>query len=710
MAEIGRATGTGQGLERVRIGIDTGGTFTDVVLIRDPGVEGMAPQVLATTKVSSTPGNPSAAPLVGLRAVLEEAGVDPRSVVELDVAHGTTVATNAVIERRGARTCLVTTRGFRDVLAIGRLFRTEEELYDLRYVPAPPIVPARDIVEVDERVEFDGSVSVELTEAELDRVAAQVAARSPEAVAVSLLFSFVRPDHERRLAERIRARCPGVLCMLSSDVLPEMREYERTATTVVSAYVGPRIVTYATEVEAGARALGIGRRPHVMQSNGGLTTVRRVADNAAATLLSGPAGGVAAAAELGRAYGIAHLVTADMGGTSFDVGLVVDGTPARTVERRVLGSPVRVPAVDVEAIGAGGGSIAWVDAAGGLQVGPRSAGAEPGPACYERGGTEPTVTDADLLLGFLDPDYFLGGRFTVSPDAARRALEGVAGPLGLTAEEAAQAVHEVVVAKMADAIRLMTVQRGLDPRDFTMLPYGGAGPTHAVAIARELEMERVVVPRFPGVQSAIGMCSADVQYDYVGSLGRRVGDLAPADLEAALGALVDRAGADLDADAFDADRQELVAAVEMRYVGQGFPMDVPLDGPRGPVDLDALTARFHDLHRKAHGFDSHAEPIEVVGVRVRARGHLASSFAGAAAGEAARASATTRRRSVLMPWATRREDVRVVNRVDLRPGDQDKGPLIVEQPDTTTVVPAGCQVTVLAHGDLEIRLPEGGAL
>jgi N-methylhydantoinase A len=694
-----------EAMRRVRVGVDAGGTFTDAVVVEEDD-EGIA-RVVAVKKLPSTPDSPARAPVAGVRALLDARRPDPRGE-DLQVAHGTTVATNAVIERTGAKTCLLVTKGFRDLLEIGRLHRGREMLYDLRYLPPEPIVRRASTFEVDERICFDGSVERPLEPSEVERIVAQVAAGAYESVAICLLFSFVNPAHEEALVESITARLPAVHVAASHVVLPEVREYERAATTTISAYVGPVITKYATVLMDEATNDGVKSQPHVMQSNGGLTSMRRIERNAAGTLLSGPAAGVTGAAAVGAAYGFENLVTADMGGTSFDVGLVADGEVLRTVDKKFLQYPIRLPMVDVETIGAGGGSIAWVDATGVFRVGPRSAGAVPGPACYGKGGTEATVSDADLHLGLLDPENFVGGEFALYPDLAQAALERLGATLGMSASEAARAVHDLVVANMAGAIRLVSIQRGFDCREFTLVAFGGAGPTHAVAIAAELGITRVLIPRYPGVMSAVGLCCADVKYDYVESIGTPARELSNADLGARARALVGVAEAELVQDGFPVQDRHFVVSLEARYAGQGFVIDVPVDDLVEDLDVGAIEGLFHKLHAHLHGFADETLPIEFLALRVAATGAVGVAGIDERAPDVSETPERTR--AVEMPGASGTEPVRVMDRAELRPGETFDGPVVIEQHDTTTIVPRGCKVTVLAHGDLEVIVPnEEGA-
>jgi N-methylhydantoinase A len=559
------------------VGVDVGGTFTDVVVLHAGGV--------TTAKVPTTPADQSRAVLAGVAQALAAAALEPDAVGH--VGHGTTVATNALLERRGARTGFVATRGFADLLALGRQARPH--LYRLcaaRPAPLPAVA-----VEVDERAGPDG-VERPLDDRSVTEAARALAEAGVEAVAVCLLHAYAHPGHERAVARRLRDELPDAFVAVSHEVAPEFREYERASTTVADAYLGPPVAGYLRRLRAASGDAGL-PEPLVLQSSGGLCSLAEAAAHPARLLLSGPAGGVAATARLGleRAIGF------DMGGTSCDVALVVGGRPPWTPERTVGGLPVRLPSVDVHTVGAGGGSIAWLDAGGALRVGPRSAGADPGPACYGRGGVEPTVTDANLVLGRLPADVALGGEVRLDRGAAERALGRVAGPFG-SVEDAARGVVAVVDAEMVRAIRVVSVEAGHDPRECELVAFGGAGPLHACGVADELGIRRIRVPAESGVFSALGIAAADRRRDGVRSAGRVLGDLAAAELRG-LVPHVPGGG-------------EVEATADLRYRGQAFELTVALE----PVAT--LAERFHERHEVRFGFAEPDAAIEVVNVRAAA--------------------------------------------------------------------------------------------
>jgi len=577
------------GTGRARLGVDVGGTFTDLVVLLDGR--------LITAKVPSTPRDQSAAVL----AAVDASGVDAAAVAVF--AHGMTVATNALLERRGGRTALVTTEGFRDVLEIGRQARPS--LYDLTRDRPPPLVPRDLRFTVRERMGPAGVV-VPLDEQDLADVVARLRAAAVEAVAVCLLFGFLHPEHERRVGAALRAGLPGVPVSLSSEVLPEFREYERAATVTADAYLAPRVGAYLNRLAARARDRGL-PEPLVMQSAGGVAEIAAAAAGPARLVLSGPAGGVVGASYVAGRSGYRDLLTFDMGGTSTDVAPVVDGAVQTTTESVVAGVPLKLPAVDVHSVSAGGGSVAWVDEGGALRVGPHSAGADPGPAGYGLGGAEPTVTDADLVLGCLAEGATLGGSVTLSADLARAALRRLGDRLGVTAEQAAAGVVRVADTEMVRALRVISVERGLDPRDFALVAFGGAGGMHACALAEELGMRTVLVPRAGGVLSALGLAISDIRRDYVGPLLGTLGSVDPSGLADGWARLVERARADLGGLTAEPHLDRLA---DLRYRGQSYELTV------AGVTPAALAEAFHAAHQRRYGHRDDGEPVEIVNVRL----------------------------------------------------------------------------------------------
>jgi N-methylhydantoinase A len=571
----------------VRLGVDVGGTFTDVVTVDAAGR-------VVTAKVPSTPRDSSIGVMDGWQVLAEPA---ERVAV---FAHGTTVATNALLERRGGRTALVTTAGFRDLIEIGRQDRAS--LYDLTRHRPPPLVP-RDLRFVVRERMGPGGVVTPLDAQSLAAAVDAVAAAEVDAVAVCLLFGFLYPEHEVAVGEALRARLPGIAVSLSCEVLPEFREYERMATTVADAYLRPRLTAYLRRLEERSADAGL-PEPLVMQSSGGVARAGSAAQHPARFVLSGPAGGVVGASYVAGLSGYPNVLSFDMGGTSTDVAPVVDGSVQRATESVIAGVPLRLPIVDVHTVSAGGGSIAWVDEGGALRVGPRSAGAEPGPAAYGRGGVDPTVTDANLLLGALPDGGRLGGGLVLRRDLAERALAGLGERLGLDASAVALGVVRVADTEMVRALRLISVERGLDPRDFALVAFGGAGGLHACALAEDLGSRTVLIPRAAGVLSALGLAISQVRHDYARPVlgGHSVNE---ADLEAGFAALEAAAVADLGAPA----TQRLA---DLRYAGQSFELTVP-----GSAAAE-LTQAFHREHARRYGYRIDDEPVEFVNLRLAA--------------------------------------------------------------------------------------------
>jgi N-methylhydantoinase A len=663
----------------VRIGVDVGGTFTDLVAV----VDGR----LITAKVPSTPRNQAE----GVLRALQAAGIEPGRVAAF--AHGSTVATNALLERRGARTALVTTAGFRDVIEIGRQQRPS--LYDLTMDRPAPLVPRELRFVVPERMGPWGEVAP-LDQESLEAAVAAVAAAGVEAVAVCLLFSFLHPEHERRVATALESALPGVTVSRSSEVLPEVREYERFSTTVADAYLTPRLAAYLERLAGELRRRGF-PAPLVMQSSGGVVEIERAAGHAASCVLSGPAGGVVGAAWVAGLSGHRDLLTLDMGGTSTDVAAVLDGTVQTTTESVIAGVPIKLPMVDVHSVSAGGGSIAWVDEGGALRVGPHSAGADPGPAAYGLGGAEPTVTDANLLLGHLPDSARLGGAegVVLRRELAERALAALAKRLGAGPLQAALGVVRVANAEMVRALRLMSVERGIDPRDLTLLAFGGAGGMHACALAEELGMGRVLVPRAGGVLSALGLAISDLRRDYLRPLLGRLDEVDPAEVAAAYADLEERARKDLDGPALE-------RRADLRYRGQSFELTVAV------ADLDDLGPRFHVEHARRYGYRMEDEPIELMSLRLVAtvpvpkpelRAKIRRDRA-SSAGEAG-PPGSSRRRAVNVDgdWL----QVEVVAGADLEPGAELAGPAVVEHPESTVVIRPGWRAIVDGVGSLELE-------
>ncbi|ETW93680.1 MAG: hypothetical protein ETSY1_38165 [Candidatus Entotheonella factor] len=676
-----------------KIGIDIGGTFTDLVM--------MDGETSLTLKVPSTPDNPGAAALQALQQLREVHQVDLTTVEAL--AHGTTVATNALLQRRGGKTALITTAGFRDVLEIARLGRPPKAIYDVHYQHPEPIIPRPLRFEVDERINYRGEVERPLQQDAVKALAAALRQHGIESVAICLLYSFMDPSHERLVQTVIQEALPGVPVLCSSDILPERREYERTSTTAISAYLAPTVTDYIEQMVREVSAQGLTQQLYIMQSNGGLNTPQTAVASPGSLLLSGPAAGVVAAADIGVRAGFPNAISIDMGGTSFDVALIQDGQCLLSMETRLDEAAFHVPMLDIQTIGAGGGSMAWLDNAGRLRVGPQSAGAKPGPACYGQGGTAPTVTDANLLLGLINPAHFLGGAMTIQPALAEQAVrDHIAGPLGMSVQDAAAGIVRIVNANMAGATRLVSVEKGHDPRDFALLAFGGAGPLHAVVIAEELEIPWVVVPRYPGMTSAAGLVVADIVHNFVQTSVAELSQVTPGQLAQAFDALQQRADARLEADGVPQLQRRHERSLDIKYVGQGYTLNIPLtDMPIGPLAIKTLTQKFHERHESFYGFRADEEPVEMINLRLRATGMLnkntpAPQLPGARQPDAARLG----EREAWVEASQSLQRHAIYDRSRLTTGHVLTGPAIVEQIDSTTLIPPGWICTVDGHHHL----------
>jgi N-methylhydantoinase A len=644
---------------------DTGGTFTDFVLVADGK--------LSTFKLPSTPKSPDHAIKAGLDIVGRQIDV---------FAHGTTVATNMILERKGARTVLITTKGFKDVLEIGR--QTRPSLY----MPTPrtkPLVPRDQRFEADERLGPDGTILKQLSNEEISRLLDEVRSARAESVAVSFLFSFADPSHEKNMGKALEAA--GYVVSISSEVDPLFREYERTSTTVLDAYVKPKMASYV----AGIGKIFPKSKVFIMQSNGGVVRPSKVTKLPVSTLFSGPAGGMAAALSLSRKTGIRDLLTFDMGGTSTDVATIVGGKLLFRSQGDVEGFPVTLPMLDIISVGAGGGSLVRVDEAGGLKVGPESSGAEPGPVCYGRGGTVPTVTDCDLLAGLVNPNNFLGGKMPLDTLAAARAVTGLAKALGLSTEELVRGAIEVVNGNMDRALRVVTVERGLDPQDFSIVAFGGAGPVHAAMLAKALGIKKVVVPFAAGNFSALGILLADLRMDY--SRTKVLDAAMPRSQEAvdkAFEEMIATAEADLKVQAVDKKDATIIKAMDMRYKGQSFDLTIPYSG-----SISRSVAAFHKAHAKAYTYCLTDRPVEVVNLRLSAVHRLPSP-----------PSPRFEGKGDTKPYGHRKtlfdgKALAALHRwEDLRPGHKGKGPAVIEEKGFTAYVPKGFSWSMDKHGNI----------
>ena len=674
--------------EDARVGVDIGGTFTDLVTIADGSVR--------VHKTPSTPEHAERGVLNGLEGVAEKYGIEPADVGFF--GHGTTVATNAVLEGEWADTALVTTEGFRDVLEIGRQARPD--IYDFDAEKPTPVVERDRRYEVAERLDERGDVHEPLDEASVEALADDLA--DVDSIAISLLYSFENDAHEGRVKELLEAQGVDASFSLSSRVLPEIREYERTLTTSLNAALKPVMDSYIDHLGSRIAEEGVDADLKIMQSNGGIITADAARDRPVNTLLSGPAGGVQGATYVAGLAGIEDCITMDMGGTSCDVSLVQGGEPLVTTDVEVGDYPVSVPMIDIHTVGAGGGSIAWIDAGGALRVGPKSAGADPGPVCYGRGGERPTITDAHAVLGRIDPSRFLDG---ASPDDAVAAAmrEHVADELDMGVREAAQGILDVANANMARALRVVSVERGYDPREFGLVAFGGAGPLHAAGLARELEIPRVVVPRTAGVLSALGLLISDVLYDFSTSKVRSWPEVEPETLAEPFAEFRSRGRDSLAAESQTGNDVVFERSADLRYAGQSFELTVPV--PSGEIDegaLDAVVERFHAKHRKRYGHAYEDEPVELVTLRLRARGVVETPDLRPEPVDGSVDDAIRETRDVV--YEGRTHATRVYDRESLPTGSSFDGPAVVEGRESTVVVHPEQSASVDEYGSLLVEV------
>lgn len=673
-----------------KLAIDTGGTFTDFCLLGENGD-------LYISKEPSTPADPSRAILTGIKNITQKTGIDPGRINLL--LHGTTVATNAILEQKGARLALITTRGFRDVIYIGR--QNRPHLYDSRVLKPPPLLPRQLVLEVTERVLADGTVQVALQEAEIQSVLAQIQEAGVESVAVCLLHAYMNPVHEIMLKNALQQQLPHLSVTISSEILPEIREYERTSTTVINALVKPLTDKYIGRLEKELATTGVKSELFIMQSSGGVIPASRAREQSARIALSGPAGGVLAGIYLARLTGNKNLITADMGGTSMDICLIQNGVSRFTTEGAIGGYPLRLPILDIHTIGAGGGSVAWVDAGGALRVGPQSAGSVPGPACYGLGGIEPTVTDANLLLGRLDPADLAGVK-TLKPElAARSVRDQISAPLGLTLEEAAEGIIRVVNANMVRAIRLISVQKGYDLRDFTLAALGGACPLQAVELARELGIPRVLVPPYPGVASAWGMLSADVRHDYSVTHLTALTPAARTEINDRFAALTVQGRSDLAREGFTEPEMRFTRLVDICYQGQSYALTLSIPGnDLIEADIQIIIRRFHHLHQQSYGYCRENAPVQITALRLVATGALPQIPQITPAG--GREVSNSGTRQVYLSGA--HHAVPVYARRQISPGWRTEGPAIITQDDTTILLWPGYHAYCDRWGNIIIEM------
>lgn len=692
-----------------RLGVDIGGTFTDIVLL---GADG----TMHTKKVLSTPHDYSEAIENGIRSLMHETDIVASSIRE--VVHGTTVATNAIIERTGVRVALITTKGFRDILEIAR-FRAPR-LYDVSFRKPPPLVERKLRFEVTERIAADGSLVIPLDEAAVVGIASRCAALEVDAIAVCLINAYVDGRHEEAVASIVRDHLPGVPVTVSSELVPQIQEYERTSTAVINAYIRPVVERYTNALEARLQQLGIEVPLNIMQSNGGVLSASTAARKPIFIIESGPAAGVVGAAKIGQRNGLGDILAFDMGGTTAKASIIVDGEFGMTTETEVGGGEslghrmvrgggyvVQAPTVDIAEVGAGGGSIAWIDGGGALQVGPRSAGAHPGPVCYGKGGTAPTVTDANLILGYLNPDTLVGGDLTLDRDGAEQALKDLGAKLEQSVTDTAYGIHLIANARMMRALSAVSSERGLDPARFAMLAFGGNGAVHACALAESLGITRVVVPPAAGLFSALGLIFADAAHQCIRGFYHRLDDIDLDALNVEFAAIASEAVELLTADGYAPASQTLTYAIEVKYVGQNAALSIPIpDLPITPDQLTLLAEDFSRDHLATFGYRSDGEGLQLVSLNVLARGvsdtpRIPERISMQREGAGARPS----RRAYFGSdhgWV----ETRILARHELSDSPQP-GPAIVEEYDNTIVMPPGWTVQLDDWGNLELsRNPE----
>lgn len=683
----------------LRVGVDSGGTFTDICMFDE------AKGDIFVWKVSSTPQDPS----LGITNAVEQGlrEVSRVSGREADVryfGHGTTVATNALIVGRGAETGLITTAGFRDVLELRRQKR--DSLYDLQTEKPKPIVSRDRRLEVTERVLFDGSVFAELDEEEVRAAARKLSAEGIRSIAVCFLFSYVNPEHELRARRIVEEEIPGAYVTVSHEVAREFREYERFSTTVVNAYLGPIIKNYLQRLKPRLDEIGVGSPVHLTQSNGGIISSESAQRFPARTVLSGPAAGVMGTLAIAETAGFGNLITFDMGGTSTDVSLIKGGAPSMSNQAVVHGHPLKLPMLDIHTVGAGGGSIAYVDAGGLLKVGPRSAAADPGPICFERGNDdEPTVTDANVVLQILNPVALLDGRLPVNQAKAKAAIAKLGERLGLGVMETAQGIISVVVANMSKAIRVVSVERGHDPRDYVMVGFGGAGPIHASRLARALDMPKIVIPKYPGLMCALGLLLTDLRTSISLTRLLPLQESSSQSLQSGFGELEQDISHWFEEEQIEEERRSVTRALDMRYGGQGFELTVPC--PAGKIDTNAielLRKAFEDAHQLAYGYIATNEPVQVTTLRVSAAGRIRKAEFRAQPEAVTKAEdAIDGTREVWIPESGGFTACPLYDREKLGPGHAVDGPAIINQMDSTTLVLPGQTARVDSYLNLIIE-------
>ncbi|MDZ4133888.1 MAG: hydantoinase/oxoprolinase family protein [Dethiobacteria bacterium] len=679
-------------MSRYRVSIDIGGTFTDFVFfdtLTNEQKEG---------KALTTPDNLTDSVISGL-------GVEIKDLSEVAFfVHGTTVGLNSLLQRKGSRVALITTRGFRDVYEIARGNR--KEMYNLRFSKPTPLLKRMDIYEVDERILYDGTIEKPLDMNSVIKAAEEINSQRYDSIAICLINAYINPIHETEIENIIRELTDKPVS-LSHKIAREWREYERTSTTIINAYIAPTVKEYLKTLEQRMHDNGFKNPIHIMQSGGGVITSSIAKDSPIQTLLSGPVGGALANKYLSDTLGYKNLIGVDMGGTSYDVSMIINGRPDVSTETIFEGFPILTPMVNIYTIGAGGGSIAWVEG-GGLRVGPVSAGAQPGPACYDRGGTDPTITDANVVLGRIDVDGFLGGSLRLNRAKATAAVQKVADQINISVNETAEGICKVADAKMADAIRQLTVRKGIDPREFVLVAFGGAGPMHACLTAEELGIETILVPELPGVLSAWGMHQSDLRLDTVRTMKKIVNTIAPEEISEQYRAMIEEIEPMLLEQQIDESKIEYSRVADVRYFGQEYTVQVPLK--RGPVTretLNDLTELFYEIHNQIYGHSNQVEPVEIVNLRLVGIGKLEKTPKHK--DETVHTDKPAARKVVKAIFHNREYNTAIYKRSTLKTGQTLSGPAIIEEKTSTTVVPPGYNVTVDPYRNLVIKKGKEGA-
>lgn len=660
-----------------RLGIDTGGTFTDIVLLNEKNGDTFV------LKVPSTPNDPSEAVINGILDLQAQTGINVEDISFF--VHGSTVATNTLLEQNGSKTALITTKGFKDVLEIGRQARPK--LYDFRSRRKPALVPRELRVEVDERIKSDGDILKPINKEEVKEIILQLKDKGVGSITVCLINSFINPIHEQIIKEIIEDNYPKTFVSISSEVMAEFKEYERTTTVVANGYVMPKMKKYINQLKEKLETFNLSSKFFIMQSNGGIIT----ADNAmlipAKTVLSGPAGGILAGLHIVETTQYKNLITIDMGGTSLDTALIKDGQPQYTTMSEVGGIPIKLPMIEMHTIGSGGGSIAWLDEGGALRVGPKSAGAVPGPVCYNKGGMEPTVTDANVILGRLNPQSILGGKMEMNLELAKKIMkEKIANPLGISVEEAAEGVLRVVNANMVRGIRVISIEKGYDPRGFSLVAFGGAGPVHAMDIANELGCSEIIIPPNPGLNSAMGMLIADARQDYVQTILTDTNNLNLDEVNKTIKEMINKAEVEMEKEGFTGGNLSLFVSMDLRYVNQAYEIEIPTQNTvLTKDDIQTGVNSFHERHQEVYGFRRDKEIVELVNIRLTAIGKMPRvNFNRDIGNDELKKIIAVESRDVFFDGKFYKTNIYRKN--DLFINSMIEGPSIIEQLDTTIII------------------------